>query len=66
MPMTNQEYIDKDGQYCPFCESSNIQITSELNEGIIKIWQSCKCNECNKQWNDVYMLVKYEEIKDGE
>ena len=51
-----QNYIDMDGNICPYCESSDIE-RGERNTGCGVHTQATSCNECGKKWTDVYKLV---------
>jgi len=59
MALTEQQHAENEGGYCPFCNDNNI-VGSELNiEGGV-ITQDVWCNECNKEWTDIFTLVGYQ------
>lgn len=56
------KYLKKLGNECPFCGSDNITGGSfEADAG--HAWQPIFCNECEKEWNDIYELVDVEETE---
>lgn len=59
-PLTNEEYL-KDSDQCPFCRSRNICGTSSLGAEAGEAWQNISCNDCGKQWQDIYKMTGYEE-----
>jgi predicted RNA-binding Zn-ribbon protein involved in translation (DUF1610 family) len=70
--MQNQDYLltlEQKSQYlkepykCPKCQT--IEITGgvlEVEVSSCQAWQSCKCDNCGFEWNDVYTLTDIEEI----
>ena len=59
--MTDEEYIKGDGNKCPFCGSEDITGGSIDVEGHSAV-QEVSCNECNKEWHDIYQLIGYQAI----
>lgn len=60
--LSQDEYVQKKGNYCPFCgacEFEGHEITVEAG----KAFQEVTCNECGKGWYDIYQLVSYEEAE---
>jgi len=54
-----KEYIASDQSICPYCKSDDIE------GGFVEIdtsgaWQPVSCNECMREWNDIYKLVDME------
>ena len=47
---------------CPYCESSHIDATSQLQHDTEGIWQKVRCITCEHEWKDVYDVVKVELI----
>lgn len=63
MPTTaelQKKYLEQGGVRCPYCDSDNItggSFDTEFGEVYQKIW----CEECHKEWTDLYKLVGFEE-----
>ena len=62
MDMSNDEYINKDGNFCPHCRSC------EIEGGSIEVAgcganQEVKCNSCGASWLDVHYLAGYTELE---
>ena len=61
-PYTKQdEYIEKKGNICPYCDSRDIG-TLELNYDFLddgELRQEVMCFACNQRWTDVYVLDRY-------
>ena len=55
-----KDYIVKGGLHCPFCGSS--EITAGVFEGEAT-GQRVECENCHKEWWDIYKLVDIEEIE---
>jgi transposase-like protein len=55
-----QTYIGGGGVYCPYCHSHNITALIFDGEGMC---QPVRCEDCGKEWNDIYQLVDIEEIE---
>ena len=51
-----QEYVDKNGLYCPFCGSMGLH-TGKPEVGDSIIWQSVRCVDCGREWDDRYDLT---------
>lgn len=54
-----EAYLKNPGK-CPFCQSRDI------DGGFVEIdgksaWQKVSCNNCEKEWNDIYTLSDVEE-----
>lgn len=54
-PMTDEEYVERDGLRCPFCRSDNIT-AQEWNPP----YETVDCHDCEERWYDVYKLLGYE------
>ena len=59
------KYLNNFGVKCPYCDSYNIITTCalEINDGIGT--QGIKCNDCKKEWDDVYTLTNIYEYRNG-
>lgn len=62
MPLTNEQYLAKGGNQCPFCESMDIQSTGKPEFDSDYAARTVKCNDCKKEWNDIYRLTGYEAL----
>jgi formate dehydrogenase maturation protein FdhE len=61
MPLTveqKQDYIVSGGNHCPYCASHNI--TALIFDGEDG-GQPVRCEDCGKEWTDIYKLVDIEE-----
>lgn len=59
--MTDEEYSQRQGQLCPFCESDEIETIDDLDADGDCAWQGVVCRDCEKQWTDLFKLVGFEE-----
>lgn len=60
---TKKEYIEGKGRFCPFCKCETLEGDAiEIDDGLAL--QLITCNDCGKQWTDIYTLsdVKEEEV----
>jgi len=57
-PMTDEEYVAKQGVVCPFCRSERIDggDWDAMGEHAV---QACKCDDCGREWLDQYRLIGY-------
>jgi transposase-like protein len=53
-----QDYILGGGHHCPYCASHNI--TALIFEGEDS-GQPVRCEDCGKEWTDIYKLVDIKE-----
>ena len=63
-PMTNQEYVEKGGKYCPKCHSKAIEGGSSDFDGTTCVMHVI-CLACDYVWYDCYKLVGYCDTKKG-
>ncbi len=61
--MTNKEYVDKGGVICPSCGSHNIS-ADEFDPESCSV--SVECSDCGSQWNDVYKLTGFSDLRKDE
>jgi len=59
MLLTNEEYIQNDGNTCPNCRHKDSIEMGDLDAGCDEAWNNCKCTNCNATWVDVYQLTGY-------
>jgi hypothetical protein len=50
-----RRYIDCQGAHCPYCQSSEIEAGKVEADGA-SAWSQVTCNECGKEWQDVFFL----------
>jgi|WetSurSiteA1Bulk_404760.scaffolds.fasta_scaffold773768_1 hypothetical protein len=55
------EYLKSDGLLCPFCGSSYI-VAGDIEFEVAEVWQDVRCNDCKKEWNEVYTLTRIEPL----
>lgn len=61
--MTVKEYMKNNGFKCPYCRNKKIrQIVGEFHLGPDAIGRDITCENCGRQWTDIYKLVSYEEM----
>jgi hypothetical protein len=63
-----EEFVAKQGNHCPFCDSRNIMahpVTSE-NFDSGRAWLSVECHDCGKLWHEQYKLVGFEDEEEVE
>ena len=58
--MTEMEYVQLDGQYCPVCHSTNINRRELHNTTSNLATATTSCNGCDSSWQDVYQLFNVE------
>ena len=51
------DYVMRDGSYCPECDSDNIEGTNgpEFEDG--KLYMRVECRNCSYQWDEVFTLI---------
>jgi hypothetical protein len=63
-PLTDDEYISKQGSICPACRSDNIEGEDiEVTSG--GTYQNCWCLDCHARWVDCYALCGYSDLEKG-
>ncbi len=63
-PLSDAEYVAKQGQCCPACGQSEIEGGSVPIEGTTAV-QTVTCNSCDAEWTDVYRLQGYTDLCTG-
>ena len=64
--MTNEQYVQWGGLYCPVCHSTNIDADPpevDMDKG--DVFCQVVCLSCDSVWNDVYRLHNIEIIRRG-
>ncbi len=60
--MNKPKYLESYGMLCPYCGSDAI-VSGAIDYGHNQIWQQVTCNDCEKEWTDIYTLTDVEEIE---
>jgi transposase-like protein len=58
-----QNYIKNNGLICPYCGSSSIHISSEIEVHREMAYQNVKCIDCEKEWTDEFTLTGITEVE---
>lgn len=56
------EYAENHGAFCPVCQSNDIEGES-FEVDAHSAWQRVRCLSCDAQWNDVYKLTGYDNLR---
>lgn len=59
--LSEKEYVNKKGNFCPFCQSRKIQSTEHVQLDACFGNQNVVCDNCGKRWKDIYKLVGYDD-----
>lgn len=59
-----KKYLAKGAVYCPFCESDQIFVITELEGNGQDAWQDVKCAKCGRKWTDIYKIVDIKELEE--
>jgi hypothetical protein len=54
-----QLYLDKSGDACPFCESTEI-VGGAFDSYLVSAWRSVECKSCGAIWRDMFKLIGIE------
>lgn len=55
---SQEQYVQEQGQHCPFCDSTDVQAQDLKMDGG-QAWSECSCNTCHKHWTDQYTLIGF-------
>ena len=55
---TQKQYLKEEGQFCPFCNSSEVESEGLQADGG-NAWAECTCNACGESWTDQYQLTGF-------
>ena len=61
--MTDQEYVDGSGNYCPSCrtkDSARMNSLEPMDGGVVVAECYCAKPDCGHEWNEFYELKGYE------
>jgi len=62
MSMSNEDYVKNGGLVCPFCMSDKIvAVPGSEKFHQTEAWQCVHCENCGRDWDEVYKLSGYEE-----
>ena len=59
--ITSKEYAGKLGGCCPYCGSLNLDGYGSFDVDGNEVSQEVGCNDCLKEWFDIYTLTGYAE-----
>ena len=59
------KYLEDDGVFCPKCRSDDIETIERIVPGIGGNTQTVRCNACKAVWRDLYKLVDFDIIDEG-
>jgi hypothetical protein len=55
-----EKYLKHGGTHCPYCDGQDFEGGQvQLDAGCA--WQELFCNDCEKEWADIYSLTDVEE-----
>ena len=60
IPYRKKKYIKSGGVRCPYCGSDNIS-GGHMEVDCTGAWQDVHCDDCGKDWQDIYKMVDMEE-----
>ncbi len=61
-PVFNKkEYLESNGEICPYCGSWR-QVSGQMDYDDDGAWIDRWCEDCNKEWRDIYTLLDIEPI----
>lgn len=63
--MTDEEYVAKKGVRCPYCGAHAVRTLSDMDPCDDAAYQDAICDECGKEWIDLFKLVGYSEVNDA-
>lgn len=63
MPMTSQQYLDKGGAVCPYCNSGNLHSNPDVQFSGNVIFQPVVCLDCKQEWTDEFTLSGYSPVE---
>lgn len=58
-PLSECEYVKRDGNECPFCQSTDIACDEAVEVAGNIGSQAVRCNLCGNEWYDHYTLTGY-------
>lgn len=58
-PMSECEYVKRDGNECPFCQSTDFASDGDVEVVGNLASQTIRCNMCGNEWYDHYTLIGY-------
>jgi hypothetical protein len=59
-----RRYIACQGSHCPFCHSPETE-AGKVEADAASDWSRVTCNECGKEWQDVFFLGAVDVIDEG-
>ena len=63
-PLSQDEYVSKQGQACPLCGSADLDRAPACSEpgGVMTAWVGCE--NCRSTWQETYNLGGFDELTD--
>jgi formate dehydrogenase maturation protein FdhE len=58
LPYSQEEYLARGGNQCPYCGSPHIEAGVMDAEGT-DVYCEVSCHTCERSWTDFYSLVRY-------
>ena len=64
MSLTSDDYVEKDGLFCPSCESRDIgSVDRGTSHDDATFTIGIHCNACKATWSERYVLVSYFDLE---
>lgn len=61
--MTNEEYLARSGQMCPFCGSDKLENDyADITVCAMFLFMEVQCVDCDAEWNNVFTLTSFERL----
>lgn len=60
LTQTQEEEYVKHPSKCPFCKSNSIIEHKNLEANRLTAWQTMSCEDCKKEWENIYTLSRIE------
>jgi len=61
--LTPKQYVEKEGNECPFCGSDKLDLANGPDDCKTVIYIGVKCEDCGAEWNDRFELAGYDIIE---
>lgn len=63
--ISKEDYVARCGNVCPVCGSHEVTGDNIEVDGS-QAWQEVSCDQCGATWQDVYQLIGYDNLCEGE
>jgi hypothetical protein len=65
--LSQEQYTEKEGLNCPVCGASEPEESHSPDfVGPNLLYHGCYCSTCKSSWQDVYKLIGYDNVWEGE